>query len=322
MDLAPIIRELIMHNECIILPGLGGFETEYIPARFVSEKGIMMPPTKKIIFRPNYVKGGEILKNYLEKKLIISSENADKLIAGYVTEIKSKLDNKQTVEIKGVGTLSPDFTGSPKFLAVKEENYLAESFGLDPLPFKERKQKIAKPEVKPETFKIRQRSNTLSFIVIGIIVISILLAITIILTSRYNLFLFNIGDKKAASEMIIIGGGQANDSIDTKIDNKINESTSLKNALSYTTSPKNVNNNQSLSEKHYIIAGSFGDKTNAETLEKIINKQGFKTEVLLIDNMYRVCLGTFTDKPTALEELHRIRRNMPRSLWLLSLKEN
>jgi hypothetical protein len=318
LDLAPIIRELILHNECIILPGLGGFETEYLPAQYLSERGIIMPPSKKISLRSDYLTGGEILKKHLIEKLFISDENASKIISDYVLEIKSTISAKKTYEIKDVGTLSSDITGNIIFTPAKEENYLADSFGLEPLPFKAKTRRITKPEEKIPLLKIRERRNTLTFIIVGIIVISILLAATIIISAQYDLYLFNIGNRHTTNDMLIIGGSMNLDSVSAKIDSKIDESTSIKKALSYSGQKQSPVKNNQTTERHYLIAGSFDNIKNASDLEKRLTASGFKPEVVQVEGMYRVCVGIFTDKPAALEELQRIRRQMSHPVWLLS----
>jgi nucleoid DNA-binding protein len=327
LDLAPIIHELILHNECIILPGFGGFETEYLPARFESDKGMMLPPSKNIVFKEEYTSGGEILKNHLVQKLSIRDGAAEKIIQDYINQLKLKLSETKSFELKGFGALKKDISGKITFEAEKEENYLAESFGLEPLPYKEGKKlrtvpKITHKPVEPvNEIKIRKRSSTLTFVVVGIMVICLLLTATIILSSKFDLYLFDIGNKHTQSDMLVFGGNTKMDSAAKKINSTINESTSIKNALSY-SGKKQVSDSRKQSKlQHYLVAGSFDSKGQALSFERKLKSEGFSTEVVQLQGKYRVCVGKFSDKIVAQDELTRISRQMSRSVWLLTIYE-
>lgn len=311
---------MILHNECIILPGLGGFETEYLPARLDNNTGLMLPPSKKVFFKTEYTSGGEILKNSLIKQLGLKDDEAETIIKGYVTEIKSKLSKGEIVKVGDIGSLSLGLSGALHFTVNKEENYLADSFGLEPLPVKTRKKTQPKKiENRPE-LKITERSNTLTFIIVGVLLISILLAATIIISARYNFYLFNIGNKQADSEMLIFGGSDTSDSYSAKIQDKIDESTLIKNALSYTGNKAVKPQTDTITVQHLIIAGSFKDMENATALEKKLINEGYKPKIVKADGFYRVYIGVFSDKTDALKELERVRRQMTRSVWLMSVK--
>ncbi len=319
VDLSPYIKELIMVHECIILPDFGGIETSYLPAHYDNEQKHMIPPGKKVWFRSDYIRGGEVLENHLVEQLNIEPEKARKIIEEYITEIKTKLKNNQDTVISGVGVFRKKVDGELTFTAFSDENYLADSFGLESFPF-EKKEPIIKENklIKEAEIFIRKRSNTLMYVIVGVIVICILMTITMFFASKFHLNLFNIGNS-GDNEMVIIGGTLKSDSLSIAIDKELENYTSVKNALSYSnnkeiepeTRPANV-------YTYFLVAGSFSSFENADKLNDELVEDGFSSEVLEIKDSYRVCLGKFVDKDSALNELQRIRKQIDRSVWLFS----
>jgi hypothetical protein len=318
LDLAPYIRELILLNECVILPDFGGFETHYAAAEYDVVHKRMLPPTKKVQFRADYIKGGEVLENHLCKHLNIKKEQASVLIRSYVQELNAQLDENREIIIAGVGLFTKGLGNSIDFSPFENENYLAESFGLDALPFEK---SIEKPERQTKELKIRPRSNTLLFVVVGIGLICLLLILTIFISSKFDLYLFNIGDNAENNEMIIIGNSHYSDSIQKKIDESLSESTNLKSALYYSEQASSIKEAAAY-PSFFLVAGSFRGLRNAELTRKELIKEGYSPEIIENDGYFRVTIGSFSDKMEAINELQRLRRQLNRSVWLLSLENN
>jgi nucleoid DNA-binding protein len=315
VNLTPYIKELIINHDCIILPDFGGFETSYTPARFDPKTKKMLPPTKVVEFKPTYKTGGEILMNHISTKLNIDLYTAKKIIDDYISELKTRIRNKEQIFLEGIGIFKPGFSGEPIFEPFDYENYLVDSFGLDAFEINEEEILKQKESSRLQIPEIAFRNNTLSFVIIGIIVISILMAITVILSAKFDLYLFNFGDKNQQTDYLIIGGETKND-LNTKLEKQIDEYTSIKSALKYSET-KNDTNKQS--HKNYLlVVGSFKSLSNANDLYNKLIVEGYPAEIIEDGNNFRVCIGSFEQKKTANEELQRIRRQINRSVWLLN----
>lgn len=315
MDLAPYIRELVLLNECVILPSFGGFETNYTAAKYDTFKRQMLPPTKHIQFRQDYIKGGGVLEGHLCKRRKISNDQAVQEIEEYVTSLKRQLEKDNEVLIAGVGLFAKGFGGMLNFTPFEEENYLVDSFGLEALPYE---QKEVNTENKPtQEFKMRARNNTLQFVIIGFAVISALLIVTVFISSKFDLYLFNVGDKHATDDLIIIGNQHAADTNYRRIDNTLTESTDLKTALYYAEeSTEDVSVDPIL---YYLVAGSFKTSKNAENTQKELVEDGYMPSIIENQGFFRVTIGSYSDKQEALHELQRLRRQLDRSIWLLQV---
>ena len=316
MDLAPYIRELVLLNECVILPDFGGFETEYAAAKYDSQQKRMLPPTKKVQFRSDFTKGGDVLCEHVCKRLGIKETEARQLIRNYVVELNRRMEHDREAIIEGVGLFTKGLGNSLNFSPFDDENYLVESFGLDALEYSHHGNAEELKKKKAE-FKLRPRHNTLIMVLVGLSVIAVLLALTIFLSSRFNLYLFNMGDEYASDEMLILGNESKNDTLQLRIDNELVSSTDIKKALYY-SEPSNEILPQHQAN-FYLIAGSFKSSRNAESLEKELTRNGFVPLIIENGGYYRVTIGSFSNKNEALQELKRLRRQLNRSVWLLSL---
>lgn len=316
MDLAKYIRELILLNECVILPGFGGFETQYTAAKYNNATRQMMPPSKQVHFRSDYVQGSGVLEDHLSKCLRINTEQANLLITEYVTQLNKNLDNNNEAIISGVGLFTRSLGDLINFTPFQEENYLVDSFGLDALPYQGAPD--TPPEEEKKQIKIKSRSSTLLFISVGIGLIAILLTLTVFISSRFDLYLFNIGDQTEQNDLIIIGSDAKADTAYQTIDNTLTEATDLKKALYYSEST--IDLNETAEPEYFIVAGSFKTHKNAENNQKQLLAEGYQPQIIENGGYLRVCIGSFVDKPDALHELQRLRRQLDRSVWLLHIE--
>jgi hypothetical protein len=316
LDLAPYIRELILLNECVILPNFGGFETQYSAAQYDSVHKRMLPPTKKVRFRSDYQKGGDVLEDHLCKHLHIKKDKAALIIEKYVKALNEQIEERREAIIEGVGLFTKGLGNSLNFMAFEEENYLADSYGLEALPYEE---KHIEKIIEPYELKIRPRRNTLTIVAVGIGVIFLLLVLTIFISSKFDLYLFNIGDRNNQNDLLIIGNQFVQtDSTARQLDNTIVESTHLKKALFYSeTQSKELHQDIT---SFYLVAGSFKTLRNAEISQQELVKEGFLPDIIKNQGFYRVSIGNYTDKQEALQELQRFRRQINRSVWLLEVK--
>jgi nucleoid DNA-binding protein len=320
LDLAPYIHELILLNECVILPGFGGFETEYQAAHYDNTHKRMLPPTKKVLFRPDFLTGSGVFELHLQKHLKIDEKEAIQYIDTYVDNLKNQLEVNREALIEGVGLFTKGLGNNISFTAFEEENYLVDSFGLEALPFES---KIAEEKTEPKKeLKIRPRSNTLLFLVVGIIIISILLAITITISARFDVYLFDMGKSKVENELIIIGGSNSSDSTYQQINKTLDQSTDLKSALFYTESNSVNEESTEKQNQYYLVAGSFKAHINAELTFKQLVGEGYSPEIIEYQSYHRVTIGNFNIKQEALRELQRLRRQLDRSVWLLTVSSN
>lgn len=66
IELAQHIEVLLLENDCVIVPGFGGFIAHYAPAMRVAEENIFLPPTRVIGFNPQLrLNDGVLVQSYM-----------------------------------------------------------------------------------------------------------------------------------------------------------------------------------------------------------------------------------------------------------------
>jgi len=319
LDLAPYIRELVLLNECIILPDFGGFETQYVPSRYDAVQQRMLPPTKKVRFVSEYTSGGDVLKEHLVKRLKIKPEQAKKFITDYVSDIQTRLSKYETVKIENVGIFKTETNSKLSFTPFEEENYLADAYGLEPLSVSKPVQQESHAKSKLSVASVRPRNNTLTFVIVGIILISILFTITVLISTKFDLPLFDVSDNSKSDDLIIIGGNSKKDTLLEKIDQQLTKTTSVKHALHYSVPDKTPSTND---KRYALIAGSFKNFKKADKFKLKLETLGFNAEIIETSNLYRVSVANFTNKNEAYQEMYRINKQLEMHIWLLTLSNN
>jgi len=137
------IVELLFEQECVIIPGFGGFVINYHPAHYDEKKNIFYPPQHKVGFNVQLKTNDGLLFNTLMKREHISFEQARQKVANYVDEVNNRLGKKETVKISNLGsfTLKHQLIFSPD----KQVNFLANVYGLDAVLISPIKKIIAPP---------------------------------------------------------------------------------------------------------------------------------------------------------------------------------
>lgn len=71
IELAQHIEVLLLENDCVIVPGLGGFVAHYTPAMRVAEENVFLPPTRIIGFNPQLKMNDGYLYNPIWLSMIL-----------------------------------------------------------------------------------------------------------------------------------------------------------------------------------------------------------------------------------------------------------
>ena len=67
IELSRHIEILLLENDCVVVPELGGFIAHYQPARYVEDEGIFLPPMRTIGFNPQLtMNDGLLAQSYME----------------------------------------------------------------------------------------------------------------------------------------------------------------------------------------------------------------------------------------------------------------
>ena len=133
--LSKMVKELILDNDKVVLPGLGAFVAEIVPATF-SDKGFTInPPYRKLYFRAKPDEGSALAEFYASSNKV-NMDIAEKVIGGFVAELKSVLFTRKTVVFPGLGRLRATKENAVFFVADEDLDIYPEGFALEPISLK------------------------------------------------------------------------------------------------------------------------------------------------------------------------------------------
>ena len=133
--LAKMVKELILDNDRVVLPGLGAFVAEVVPSTFSDRGYTINPPYRKLYFRARPDEGQE-LADFYARSNNIAPEIADKIIKDFVLELKDVLFAKKTVVFPGLGLLRATKENAVFFVADEDLDIYPEGFALEPVSLK------------------------------------------------------------------------------------------------------------------------------------------------------------------------------------------
>lgn len=134
IDVGKAISELLYEHDTVILPGLGGFTSSPESATVDYVQGVVTPPAKKMSFNPNLVLNDGILVGHIQQRDVVTAQQANEAVTGFVDELKAALDRREIIEIPAVGRIYRDYEKQLKFMP-EGTNFEARSFGLPDVKF-------------------------------------------------------------------------------------------------------------------------------------------------------------------------------------------
>ena len=133
--LSKMVKELILDNDRVALPGLGSFVAEVVPSTF-SDKGYTInPPYRRLYFRSKPDEGRELAGFYASTNKV-EEDMAERIIKDFVSELKSVLHAKKTVVFPGLGRLRATKENNVFFIADEDLDIYPAGFGLEPISLK------------------------------------------------------------------------------------------------------------------------------------------------------------------------------------------
>ena len=130
-----MIKNLILDNDEVTLPGVGSFVSEVVPSSF-SDKGYTInPPYRKLSFRHRQGKDNPLAEFY-SKSNGTDLESAGKLVKVSLDGLEEDLRTKKTVEMPGLGRLRATREGTIFFIPDEDLDIYCSGFGLQPVSLK------------------------------------------------------------------------------------------------------------------------------------------------------------------------------------------
>lgn len=122
MSIIDHIQYLICRHDCVVVPGLGAFVSQYVPAQISSDGLMLLPPSRMLVFNNVISHDDGLLAGSVARRDGISYESARAEVARDVEMLLNRIDMEGYVEIPRVGRLSRSGSSALVFAPVTENS--------------------------------------------------------------------------------------------------------------------------------------------------------------------------------------------------------
>lgn len=300
MEISQYIKELLLLNDCVIIPEFGGFVANYKPATI--ENNQFFPPTKEIAFNNKLVSNDGLLINYISETEGSDYFSAKQKLDSFVEETMLNLERNRNVYFEGVGYLHYDSRENLQFEPQLKQNLLVESYGLQNFSYEKLYQRqMPKPAIKveyrepvPVIFQQRKLKKL-------VIAIPLLIAMALIPMKHNNEYLSKSDMGMWETLMQSTPAAPA----------QVQEQNSTENTAPVVAA-------ETVQFNYFIIGGSFKSEENANKYIQQLKGQGYNGQNLGVFNgLNRVAMKGFATMGEAQKELNSLLSKNPGSgVWI------
>lgn len=328
MQLSGYISELLYENDCVIIPGFGGFVGNYSSAKIHPVNHTFYPPSKNILFNSKLTSDDGLLLHSVSIGENISYAEARSKTEKVIREWMDDLLNGKPIILEKIGKIRQDSDGRFLFDSDSGINYLESSFGFPAIislpvqrtPAHKRLEKKFTDRV-PRPALRKAAGKTLAFSSI------------VILAALIGWFAIRGTQKSNDAQQLSILNLKKSRGIVTS--ENLNESKILVKPLKeldfVNPEPKlsklqsgltDNGNDEALKVKpmHFIIGGAFKSRDNADKFLAQLIKKGYMASEAGMNPAGLIMISYFKseDKSEALVNLDLVRQNDNPSAWLLT----
>jgi len=314
MNIAQYINELLIDTDCVIIPGLGGFVANYQSAMVSGNAHVsFMPPSKQLLFNVKLTQNDGLLVAKVSRSQNISYKHAEQYVVDFVYALKKQLHQEGSFSIEGIGVLLLNVNNILSFEPTVDINLNADSFGLSSFMFPQLNYGIRSKQHVAFKHALPKRNVVLTKTLKRIAVVVPLILLLAILPTVY---LKNVQQ----SSILSLCDSNNEKASDVKQSVIVSKQQSKKSVVAVSV-PVSINTEQT--EKYHIIIGCFRNERTAQDLCESFKCKGFKTTVLVINNLYKVSLQSYNDIVEANTALHSLQDTNARFVdsWLLTVNK-
>ncbi|NDV59733.1 SPOR domain-containing protein [Bacteroides sp. 519] len=341
-QLASHIEILLLENDCVVIPGFGGFIAHNVSAIWNKEENLFIPPTRIIGFNPQLkMNDGLLVQSYM-KTYKIDYNEANKLVQEETSTLISTLNNEGKIELPFIGVIKYSANESYHFSPYNEKLnsptlYGLNSFGIQDLTSLSKKNNEPTKELTVSSPKRKHRINPMWKNVAAVAAAIILFFFmstpienTYIENQSYaHVFPGELLDKIKNESLITT-------QVVTSTDNKQNKKTEQTTPTKQVTpvAAKEVKVPQTETQKietpktdntpkeeynYHLIVSSVSNEADAERMVNNLRSKGYLgAKVIQSDGKIRVSIASYATYNDASKELKELRKiESYKNAWLL-----
>lgn len=327
MKIEKYISGLLYRYQCVSIPGLGAFLSEWQSAQIAEGHNSFVPPRKVISFNSNIKTNDGLLANHIALQEKISYENALAKIQTQVTFWLEKLQNKEVLTLENIGEIFSNSENNLVFKPNTSVNYLMDSFGLSGFnspeiiretvtPIATETISISQPVIENEILEeekvtldetpvipIVQHKPTTNWLKYA----AAIAVFSSVGTYGYKMYYdYTIDQKTILVEK----------SVQEKVNQKLQEATFV---LPNPMTAVDLTLEEKPNAKYHVVAGAYRSEQNANKAMKQLVSQGFEAHILTKNKygLIPVAFGSYSNLKEAQQLKHKIKAKDSIDAWLL-----
>lgn len=348
IELSRHIEVLLLENDCVIVPGFGGFVAHYAPAVRVEKENLFLPPTRTIGFNPQLKLNDGVLAQSYMALYGTNFSDATKMVEREVNELIATLHKEGKVDLDNVGEVRFTIRNTYEFLPYDHKITTPYLYGLDSFEIKELsalqqpKERVLVPAIVKEqkTHEIRINRALLRNAAAMVAAIALFFFMSTPVENTYiekdnyaqllPADLFEKIEKQSVAmtpvriaqnkKQVHTAKSQATPKVAAHRPIAVKE-VKVKAPEVKPVTPSVVETKQTGGDYHIIVAGGIGLK-DAETMAVELRKQGFASAKALNSNAkVRVSIMSFATGEEAAKQMLQLRKNEAyKNAWMLADK--
>lgn len=338
IELVRHIEILLLENDCVVVPGFGGFITYYMPASWDNKESLFSPPVRSIGFNPQLrMNDGVLVQSYMETYNTDFSD-ATKILEQKVNNLISELHREGKVDLVNIGEISLSVHGAYIFSSYEEKTISPSFYGLDSFEIRELKALQQSPVERSlpsviktkKTYEIRINRTFVRNAVAAVAAVLLFFYMsspvenTYVEKANYAQLLpadiFGTIEQQSLLTASIGGAMDTDNAIaQEKVNNRpiaVKEVKVPKNTKSASSQNANI---PAISKQYYIIVASVALEDDAQAMTTKLKAKGYPNAcVLKEDAKVRVSIGGYATREEADTQLAELRKdNAYKTAWLL-----
>ncbi len=134
-ELVRHIEFLLLDNDCVIIPQFGGFVTRHMPAKYIEDEQLFLPPIRTVGFNMQLKEDDGLLVNSYMKTYQATEAEARNLLRKQINQLRQELLENGSCDMGSLGLLTSDENGTLKFSPCQAGTVCPAFYGLDALLF-------------------------------------------------------------------------------------------------------------------------------------------------------------------------------------------
>lgn len=130
IELERHIEILLLSNDCVIVPGFGGFMAHHVDARYDEQENLFLPPQRTIGFNPQLTLNDSLLAQSYIEAYDISYPEALRRIEDEVRELRQHIECNGSYELYDLGIIRLNEYGKYEFEPCEAGILTPELYGL------------------------------------------------------------------------------------------------------------------------------------------------------------------------------------------------